>query len=117
MRILTTSLCFVALSTGAFAQQRPAYLIAEYEVIDAASMKKFGEASNPIVKAHGGQFVARRSNITPVIGEAPKSVSRDPENTVPGEIGWMLECQNASYKVMLNPHAAAKIERVDEGGR
>ena len=49
--------------------------------------------------------------------EAPKSVSRDPENTVPGEIGWMLECQNASYKVMLNPHAAAKIERVDEGGR
>ena len=59
MRILTTSLCFVALSTGAFAQQRPAYLIAEYEVIDAASMKKFGEASNPIVKAHGGHFVAR----------------------------------------------------------
>ena len=73
MRILTTGLCFVALSTGAFAQQRPAYLIAEYEVIDAASMKKFGEASNPIVKAHGGQFVARRTNVTPVIGEAPKS--------------------------------------------
>jgi uncharacterized protein (DUF1330 family) len=39
MRILTTSLCFVAISTGSFAQQRPAYLIAEYEVIDAASMK------------------------------------------------------------------------------
>jgi uncharacterized protein (DUF1330 family) len=75
MRILTTGLCFVALSTGAFAQQRPAYLIAEYEVIDAASMKKFGEASNPIVKAHGGQFVARRTNVTPVIGEAPKSVT------------------------------------------
>jgi uncharacterized protein (DUF1330 family) len=57
-----------------FAQQRPAYLIAEYEVIDAASMKKFGEASNPIVKAHGGQVVARRTNVTPVIGEAPKNV-------------------------------------------
>jgi hypothetical protein len=47
MRILTTSLCFVALSTGAFAQQRPAYLIAKYGVIDAASMKKFGEAIEP----------------------------------------------------------------------
>jgi uncharacterized protein (DUF1330 family) len=27
------------------------------------------------VKAHGGQFVARRTNVTSVIGEAPKSVT------------------------------------------
>jgi len=45
----------------------------EYEVIGAASVKKFGEAS--IVKAHGGQFVARRTNVTPVIGESPESVT------------------------------------------
>jgi len=30
---------------------------------------------NPIVKAHGGQLVARRTNVTPVIGESPGSVT------------------------------------------
>jgi hypothetical protein len=64
----------MAIATSSFAQQRPAYLIAEYEVLDAARMKKFGDASNPIVAAHGGQFVARRSKISPVIGEAPKAL-------------------------------------------
>jgi len=63
------------------------------------------------------EIIAAKVRKQGYVCEAPKSVSRDPENTVPGEIGWMLECQNASYKVMLNPHAAAKIERVDEGGR
>jgi uncharacterized protein (DUF1330 family) len=98
MRILTTSLCFVAISTGSFAQQRPAYLIAEYEVLDAASMKKFGEASNPIVKAHGGQFVARRSSITPVIGDAPKSVTVIMFESVEKAKGYF---QSAEYKAIL----------------
>ena len=79
MRTLALALALfaLALTSSAFAQSKsaPAYLIAEYEVLDADSMKKFGEASNPIVKAHGGQFVARRTTVTPVIGEAPKSVT------------------------------------------
>lgn len=77
MRILRTALCFLALTVSAHAQPKPtaAYLVAEFEVLDAASLKKFGEASNPIVKAHGGQFVARRSKITALIGEAPKNVT------------------------------------------
>ncbi len=77
MRTLALALCILALTSSAFAQPKPtpAYLIAEYDVLDADSMKKFGEASNPIIKAHGGQFIARRSKIVPAIGEAPKTVT------------------------------------------
>jgi uncharacterized protein (DUF1330 family) len=88
----------MAIATTSFAQQRPAYLIAEYEVIDAASMKKFGEASNPIVKAHGGQFVARRSMITPVIGDAPKSVTVIMFGSVEKAKDYF---QSAEYKAIL----------------
>ena len=45
--------------------------------------------------------------------EAPKSATRDPGFTAPGEIGWMLECQGASYRVMLMPHGAARVEPAD----
>jgi hypothetical protein len=47
----------------------------------------------------------------------PKAIKRDPEITLPGQIGWMLECESAVYRVMLTPHRAAKIERVEQGGR
>jgi uncharacterized protein (DUF1330 family) len=67
-------------------------------VIDAASMKKFGEASNPIVKAHGGQFVARRSNITSVIGDAPKSVTVIMFESVEKAKDYF---QSAEYKAIL----------------
>jgi hypothetical protein len=63
------------------------------------------------------EIIAAKVRKQGYVCDAPKNVSRDPANTVPGEIGWMLECDNASYKVMLNPHAAAKIERVDQGSR
>jgi uncharacterized protein (DUF1330 family) len=77
MRTLALALCVLALTSSAFAQPKsaPAYLIAEYEVLDADSMKKFGEAAGPIIKAHGGQYIARRSKIAPAIGEAPKTVT------------------------------------------
>ena len=77
MRMLTVGLCVLALTSSAFAQPKPApaYLIAEYEVTDAASMKKFGEAVAPLLKAQGGLVIARRSKIAPVIGEAPKAVT------------------------------------------
>jgi hypothetical protein len=44
---------------------------------------------------------------------APKSATRDPGFTAPGEIGWMLECDGANYRVMLMPHGAARVERAD----
>ena len=46
---------------------------------------------------------------------SPKGVERDSEKTLPGEIGWMLECDNARYRVMLVPHKSARIERVEQG--
>lgn len=49
--------------------------------------------------------------------DAPKSAVPDPEITEPGAKGWMLECENTSYRVMLNPHAAAKIEQVEQDKR
>ena len=78
MRVLTTSLFFVALTASAFGQQKqvPVYFIAEYDVLlDAASLKKFAEAATPIAKAYGGQVVARRTKIVPGLGEAPRGVT------------------------------------------
>ena len=63
MRTIPIGLCLLSLAGSAFAQQKPtpAYLVAEFDVLDAASLKKFGDASNAVVKAHGGQFLAREA--------------------------------------------------------
>ncbi len=37
------------------------------------------------------EIIAAKVRKQGFVCDAPKSVSRDPENTVPGEIGWMLE--------------------------
>lgn len=63
------------------------------------------------------EIIAAKVRKQGYVCETPKSIGRDPEITVPGQIGWMLECANATYRVMLNPHAAAKVERVEQGGR
>ena len=77
MRMLTIGLSVFVLTSSAFAQPKPvpAYIIAEFDILDAASMKKFGEASNGVVKAHGGQFLSRKSKIISVNGEPPKNVT------------------------------------------
>ena len=77
MRNILIGFFFLALTGMAGAQQKPppAYLVAEFDVLDAASFKRFAEASGPIVKAHGGQFVSRRGKIVPLLGEAPKNVT------------------------------------------
>ncbi|HLC07951.1 MAG TPA: hypothetical protein VJK06_01555 [Methyloceanibacter sp.] len=63
------------------------------------------------------EIIAAKVRKQGYVCEAPKSAIPDPEITEPGAKGWMLECENASYRVMLNPHAAAKIERVEQGSR
>lgn len=94
-------------------QHKPSLGLSASALLLAASSAYPAFAEEPMSK----EIIAAKVRKQGYVCEAPKRVSRDPENTVPGEIGWMLECQNASYKVMLNPHAAAKIERVDEGSR
>jgi hypothetical protein len=63
------------------------------------------------------EIIAAKVRKQGYVCEAPKNAVPDAEITEPGAKGWMLECENASYKVMLNPHAAARIERVDQRSR
>jgi uncharacterized protein (DUF1330 family) len=62
-------------ATHAVAQIKPApaYIVAEFEVIDAAGWKQFGAATTPLVKSHGGQFVSRGNKPVAAAGEPPKA--------------------------------------------
>jgi uncharacterized protein (DUF1330 family) len=78
MQVVPLSFCILALSVGivhAQSKPDPAYLIAEIEVTDPASMKQFIEASNPIVKAHGGEFISRGGKVVTGFGTAPKGAT------------------------------------------
>lgn len=65
------------IASVAFAQPKagPVYLVAEFEVTDPAVFKKFGAATNPLVKAHGGEFLSRLNKVTPAAGDVPKNVT------------------------------------------
>jgi uncharacterized protein (DUF1330 family) len=78
MNYALIGLSLVALTIGSVQAQskfNPGYLVAELEIIDAASMQKFGEAASPIVKAYGGEFLARNGKVVAGFGTAPKSVT------------------------------------------
>jgi uncharacterized protein (DUF1330 family) len=62
--------CFALTVTTAAAA--PAYLVAEYEVTDASALKEWGQATAPMVKAYGGQFVSRGHTPVAAVGEPPK---------------------------------------------
>ena len=42
------------------------------------------------------------------------SAERDVAASAANQAVWMLRCQNASYRVMLIPNLAAKVEKVGE---
>jgi hypothetical protein len=42
------------------------------------------------------------------------TAERDPTYSRPDEPVWILECDNAAYRVRLNPDMAADVERLDE---
>lgn len=68
------------LFTGAtaFAQTppaSPAYLVAEFEVIDPAGWQKFAQATSAPVKEHGGEFLSRRNKVYPAAGDPPKEAT------------------------------------------
>lgn len=54
------------------AKTPPAYVIAEVEVTDPVTMKKYTDKVGPIVAAYGGHFVVRGGKIQSLEGEAPK---------------------------------------------
>ena len=45
--------------------------------------------------------------------DAPKSATKDEAITSPDEQGWILECEDATYKVKLVPDMAAEIEQIN----
>lgn len=93
----------------------PAYLVAEFEITDAANYQKFGVASNPVVKAHGGEFLSRRNKVATAAGDPPKSVTivRFPSMEKAQEY-----LQSAEYKALIpNRDASAKFRSfVVQGG-
>jgi hypothetical protein len=45
--------------------------------------------------------------------EEPQSATRDVGASRPDEAVWVLQCEDASYRVRLDPDMAAKVERLD----
>ena len=93
----------------------PAYLVAEFEITDAANYQKFGAASNSVVKAHGGEFLSRRNKVAAAVGGPPKNVTivRFPSMEKAQEY-----LQSAEYKALIpNRDASARFHSfVVQGG-
>jgi hypothetical protein len=43
----------------------------------------------------------------------PKSAERDVQASKPDEEVWIVQCENARYRMRLDPDMAAKVERLD----
>jgi hypothetical protein len=43
----------------------------------------------------------------------PKSAERDIQASKPDEQVWIVQCENARYRMRLDPDMAAKVERLD----
>ena len=106
------------LCTGAAMAQstsNPAYLVAEFEITDAANFQKFGAAGNSVLKAHGGEFLSRRNKIAAAAGDPPKNVTivRFPSMEKAQEY-----LQSAEYKAIVpNRDASARFRSfVVQGG-
>jgi hypothetical protein len=44
--------------------------------------------------------------------DKPKSARRDAKLSRPNETAWVLECENATYRIRLTPDMAARIEKM-----
>ncbi|MGC2409724.1 MAG: hypothetical protein WA441_06970 [Methyloceanibacter sp.] len=45
--------------------------------------------------------------------DSPQSADQDVQASKPDEAVWVLQCEDASYRVRLDPDMAAKVERID----
>ena len=106
------------LCTGAAMAQstsNPAYLVAEYEITDAANFQKWGVASNSVGKAHGAEVLSRRNKVAAAAGDPPKNVTivRFPSMEKAQEY-----LQSVEYKALIpNRDASAKFRSfVVQGG-
>ncbi len=44
----------------------------------------------------------------------PQKAERDASWSKPDEAAWILTCDNATYRIRLDPHRAAKIEQINK---
>lgn len=45
--------------------------------------------------------------------DQPQSAERDVQASTPDEAVWVVQCENAKYRMRLDPDMAAKVERLD----
>src|SRR4029453_11182190 len=45
--------------------------------------------------------------------DQPQSAERDAQASRPDEAVWIVQCENARYRMRLDPDMAAKVERLD----
>jgi hypothetical protein len=45
--------------------------------------------------------------------DRPQSAERDVQASTPDEAVWVVQCENARYRMRLDPDMAAKVERLD----
>ena len=50
----------------------PVYVIAEFDVTDAAGFKSYGDANGALFQSMGGRYLSRSGAIEPIAGAAPK---------------------------------------------
>ena len=73
MRLLLVGFCVLALAgASAFAQTKPAYLIAEFTVTDPVALKAWGEKVSDVGKPYGGVVLAVRAKPSAVVGDPPE---------------------------------------------
>jgi hypothetical protein len=81
----------------------------------------------PIVVATAGELAAATLDESPknIIAaqirdqgykcDTPQSAIQDMQASKPDEDVWVLQCEDANYRVRLIPDMAAKVERIDKG--
>lgn len=47
-------------------------------------------------------------------GGKPQKAERDSSWSKPDEAAWILTCDNATYRIRLDPHRAARIEQINK---
>jgi hypothetical protein len=46
--------------------------------------------------------------------DQPKSAEQDVQASKPDEEVWIVQCENARYRMRLHPDMAAEVERLDQ---
>jgi hypothetical protein len=71
--------------------------------------------ANDVVAAEGEtpkEIIADQIRCQGFSCKDPQDATRDPEHTKPDEAAWVLTCENVTYRVILIPDMAARVEQL-----